>query len=84
MASYQVSPPESFTFSKPEEWPKWIRRFGRFRVASGLDMKSDEMQINTLIYSMGDKADDILGSFRLSEEEVKTLTWYEPGSKTSL
>ena len=73
MASYQVSPLESFKFSKPEEWPKWIRRFERFRVASGLDTKSDEMQINTLIYSMGDEADDILGSFRLSEEEGKTF-----------
>ena len=73
MASYQVSPPEPFTFSKPEEWPKWIRRFERFRVASGLDTKSDEMQINTLIYSMGDEADDILSSFRLSEEHSKTF-----------
>ena len=36
-------------------------------------MKSDEMQINTLIYAMGDKADDILSSFRLSEEHAKTF-----------
>ena len=73
MASYQVSPPESLTFSKPEEWQKWIRRFERFRVASGLDTKSDERHINTLICSMRDETDDILGSFRLSKEDGKTF-----------
>ena len=26
-ASFQVTMPESFTFSRPEEWVKWIRRF---------------------------------------------------------
>ena len=31
------------------------------------------MQINTLIYWMGDEADDILGSFRLFEEHGKTF-----------
>ena len=68
-ASYQVTPPEPFSFSKPEEWPKWSRRFERFRNASGLNDKPDPTQVNTLIYSMGDQADDILGSFGLSEEE---------------
>ena len=56
--TYQVAPPETFSF-KPEEWPKWIRCFERFRKVSGLDTKDEEAQVNTLIYSMGDKADDI-------------------------
>ena len=30
-------------------------------------------QVNTLIYSMGDEADYILGSFRPSEEDGKTF-----------
>ena len=72
MASYQVSPPKSFNFSKPEEWPNWIRRFQRFRVASGLSGKSSENQVNTLVYTMGDAADDILASFGLTEEQSKT------------
>ena len=29
----------------------------------------EESQVNTLIYTMGDKADDILFSFRLSKED---------------
>ena len=71
-ASFQVSPPEPFTFSRPDEWPKWSRRFERFRIASGLAAKEDKTQVNTLIYCMGDQADDILSSFGLSEDEAKT------------
>ena len=72
-ATYQVSPPEPFTFSRLEEWTRWIRRFERFRMASGLDKKSTEAQANTLIYSMGAQADDTLCSFSLSEgqEEIQ-------------
>ena len=70
-ASFQVSLPEPFTFSRREEWAKLIRRFERFRVASGLALKDGEVQVNTLIYSMGDQADDILRSFALSEEDRK-------------
>ena len=72
MATYQVSPPEQFDFSRPEEWAKWIRRFERFRHASGLTDKDETVQVHTLIYSMGDAADDILKSFHLTEEEMKT------------
>ena len=70
-ASYQVSPPEQFTFSRPQEWSKWIRRFERFRSASGLNDKPEEVQVNTLIYTMGDEADDILRSFTLTEEDAR-------------
>ena len=70
-ATYQVSPPEQFLFSRPYEWPKWIRRFKRFRSASGLSGKGSEVQVNTLIYSMGDEADDILRSFGLTKVQKK-------------
>ena len=73
MASYQMPPPKCFTFSRPEEWPKWIRRFQRFRVASGLSEKSSENQVNTLVYTMGDPADDILSSFGLTDDEKKNF-----------
>ena len=70
-ATFQVAAPELFTFTRPEEWDKWIRRFERFRMAAGLEEKGEEVQVNTLIYSMGDEADDILRSFSLSEEDKK-------------
>ena len=69
MASYQVPPPPSFNFANPEEWSNWIRRFERFRQASGLSEKSLVNQVNTLIYTMEDLADNILSSFSLSEED---------------
>ena len=47
------------------------RRFERFRQASGLTEKSEESQVNMLIYSMGDKADDIFQSFELSTVNAK-------------
>ena len=77
MANFQLSPPEPFNFSSPQDWPRWIRRYERFRQASDLHRKSNESQINNLIYSMGDQADDILQSFGLSEEEMKNYTIVE-------
>ena len=57
--SCQVARPDSFVFTKPNEWPKWIRRFERYRLASGLDGKPDAMHVNALVYTMGDEASDI-------------------------
>ena len=71
MAGVRVNPPEPFDFPTPEEWPKWLRRFQRYRVASGLASGDEETQVSTLIYCMGDKADDILRSFRLSAADEK-------------
>ena len=47
-----------------------MRRFERFRIAPGLE-KTEEAQVNTLIYTMDDAADNILRSFRLSEADSK-------------
>jgi len=71
MTTLRVTPPEPFTFSCPAEWDKWIRRFERFRIASGLHKQGEDAQVNMLIYCMGDEADDILRSFTLSEDDKK-------------
>ena len=70
VANYQVPPPEKFSF-KPEDWTRWIRRFERFRKAAGLDQKSGGNQVKTLVYSMGEAADDIMVSFGLTADDVK-------------
>ena len=57
--SYQVAPPEKFNF-KPEEWFRWIKRFDRFRKATGLDQKDGESLVNTLIYSIGEEVEDVI------------------------
>ena len=72
-ASYRIPAVEKFDFAKPEEWPRWIRRFERFRQASDVTSKSEEVQVSTLVYSLGDKAEDILASFNLTDEEQKKL-----------
>ena len=71
MATFHIAPPENFDFSKPDDWAKWRRRFERFRIAWGLSLKDEPNQIYTLIYSMGDRADDIFQTFALTEEEEK-------------
>ena len=73
MATLQVNPPETFDFKTPENWLKWIRRFERFRITSKLNTKDGSMQVSTLFHttSMGDEADDILSTFRLSDQELR-------------
>ena len=71
MTSFRIQLPEKFDISRQEEWPKWSRRFERFRQASGLLKEEEESQINMLIYAMGDQADDILNSFKLSTTQLK-------------
>ena len=60
MASIRLQQPEPFDFKAPDTWPKWKRRFEQFRVASGLSTADAERQVNTLLYSMGEEADDVL------------------------
>ena len=47
------------------------KRFECFHQASCLAKEEEESQINTLIYVMGDQADDILNSFKLSTTQLK-------------
>ena len=69
--TYQVTPPSKFSF-KSSEWTRWIRRFERFRIATELDKKEEEKQVNALIYTMDDEADDIITSFDLNEVDMKS------------
>ena len=70
MATFTVAPPEKFSF-RPNDWPKWLQRWERFRVASELTKKPEETQIATFIYSMGEDADDIFSTLPLTAKERK-------------
>ena len=48
-----------------------IQRFERFRKATGIDTQTGETQGNTLIYTMGEQADDIFISFKFTAEQEK-------------
>ncbi|UYV77098.1 K02A2.6-like [Cordylochernes scorpioides] len=65
-----INPPEQFNFNNPNEWPNWIKRFERFRKASELKSKKEEEQVNALIYILGEKAEDALISFNLTDIQI--------------
>ena len=73
-APTNIPVPERFDHTgghnQAESWPKWVRRFQRYRFASGLCNKSDREQVCTLLYAMGDSADDILTTLSVKEDEV--------------
>ena len=63
--------------NQAECWIRWSRRFECYRIASGLKTKPEYEQVSTLLYAMGDCADDILATLHLDEtkatyDEVRT------------
>ena len=60
MASYNasLSVPAAFPFNTPDHWPKWKRRFQQYHLVSGLSRESEECQVNTLLYCLGEEAKD--------------------------
>ena len=69
----QLRAPEAFNFKKPDEWLKWHRRFEQYRVASGLsaESKARQVRVSTLLYCMGEEAEDVLTSTNITTEERK-------------
>lgn len=71
MALLQLKPPDPFNFDSPDEWPRWKRRFQQFRDASGLAGEAELKQVNTLLYCMGETAEDVLNSTNPTDAERK-------------
>ena len=74
----QVPLPEQFEGpngpKQTDLWPKWLRRFERYRTASGRIDDSEAKQVNMLLYSIVDSADDILATLSIHET---TATYQE-------
>ena len=66
MANVRLDPPEPFNIKRPNDWPRWKRRYRR---ASGLDEGSDGRQVSALLYCMGESAADVLASTGIEEEK---------------
>lgn len=60
VAAVQISLPEPLDFSNLADYTRWIRWFERFSLALGLRAIPEEYHVNSLLYAMGDEADDIL------------------------
>ena len=68
----RLQPPSSFSFNNPDEWPRWKRRFEQFRLASGLSTATEDQQVSTLLYCMGEDAEGTLSSTGIMEDERKS------------
>ena len=71
MADFGLKQPPQFDFKKKASWSVWIKRFDRYRLASGLSKKEGDKQVSALIYAMGPDADEILSQFQLSDDDEK-------------
>jgi NTP pyrophosphatase (non-canonical NTP hydrolase) len=72
MAQLNLPPPETFDFRAPEKWPAWKRRFERYRSSCQLDEESDERQVSTLLYCLGEEADEILATIKSNDHNPQT------------
>ena len=70
----KILPPTSFDFNKPETWLEWKKRF-----ASKLNEESQERQVDTLVYVMGQEAKNAFGQLNLTNEERKDYDKVEQG-----
>ena len=61
---HSTANPAKLNFSNPDECPK---RFKQFCIASGMAGESEERQISTLLYCLGEEAEDVLTSTNISE-----------------
>jgi len=66
--------PEEFDFKNPEAWPTWKRRFERFRIATKLSSEDESVQVSSLIYAMGNEADDIHAQFTFTNAD-DSMKW---------
>jgi|GEM_PF-4806072 len=63
-----LSMPDAFDFSDPGKWGRWSARWRRYRDASGLKNQPEGDQINSLLYILGDQAEDIMLSRGITED----------------
>ncbi len=66
-----LQPPGPLNFIKPDEWPRWRKRFEQFRIASGLSEETEERQVSTLLYCLGEEAEDVLASTGITADDRK-------------
>ena len=79
MASYNcsLSDPAPFPFDMPDHWPNRKCHFQQYHLASGLSRESEECQVNTLLYCLGEEAKDILASTNIGETERNMTAFWQ-------
>ena len=74
MDALRLQPPSPFAFQNSDGWPSLKRRFEQFGMASGLSAAASERQVSTLLYCMGETAEETLRSTDITDEEQKDYT----------
>ena len=59
---------ENLEFMKPLTWLDWKQKFNRYMIATKLNREDGEIQVSTLIYTMGSEVEHIFKSFNFEEE----------------
>ncbi|XP_034243498.1 uncharacterized protein LOC117646566 [Thrips palmi] len=62
--------PAPFSF-KAEDWVRWRNRWQRYASGSGLMDQPEKKVVDTFIYAMGDRAEDLMLSFKMAEGEER-------------
>ena len=68
----KFSPPSPLDFTAPEKWPEWRQRFQRYRTATKLKNEEGDVQVSTLIYSLGPEAETVFNTFKFNADADKT------------
>lgn len=71
MATIRLEPPPPLDFTDADSWPRWKKRFEQFRIASGLCHEDESRQVSTLLYCLGEGAEEVLQATAVSLEKAK-------------
>lgn len=69
---------EPFGFAQPAAWPAWKQRFSHYRIATKLNQEGGDVQINTLLYSMGRKQSQysVLSRLQVTKRRSYAAVWW--------
>lgn len=68
-----VPTPAEFNFEKSEEWPMWLKRFERYISVANLKERQESEKVDVLLYTMGEKAKEILDQIMPGTNNSATL-----------
>ena len=70
MAS-KFQPPDCFDFANPTSWTQWKQRYQRYALVAKLNKEEKTVQVSTLIYCMGQEAEQIYNNFVFTSNDDK-------------
>ena len=68
----QYAAPEKFDFD-PKGWQRWRSTYMTFRMLTKLNDEPGKMQVASLKYCMGPEAEDIMGTFSLTQQDQENF-----------